>query len=302
MNAAHPRLDALVARAAHCGRRTMAVVYPTDEASLRAALDADALGFCKPVLVGPEVMIRAAAVQARIDITACTIVNTDPAPGAAAEVAVALARTGEVSGLVKGGLHSDDLLRAVIAKSSGLHTTRRLSHAFVFDCPRYEKLLIISDAVVTVMPSLLKKQYILANAVAFAIALGIAAPKAAILSAVETPTPAIPNTVEAAALIAWAHANLPAAQVDGPFAFDNAISKRAAQIKGIHSAVAGDADILLMPNLEAGNILYKSLVYMGGAECAGLVLGAKVPIVLTSRADSPRARVASCALAALVAP
>ncbi len=302
---AHPRLDALIGRARDCidaerDPPALAIVYPVDAAPLQAAADAAQAGLITPVLVGPAARIQAAASARGISLAAWRVVDTEDVPRAAADAAVSLARDGDVFALAKGSLHSDDLLRAVIAKSSGMHTKRKLSHAFVFDCPAYHKLLIVADAVVNISPSTRRKQDIIANATAFGQALGIAWPKLAILSAVETPTPLIPTTTEAAGLIAWAKEEIPAAQIDGPFAFDNAISKRAAEVKKIASTVAGDADILIVPNLEAGNILYKSLVYMGGAECAGLVLGAKVPIVLTSRADTPKARVASCALAILM--
>lgn len=297
MSASHPRLAALIASARTAHPPAMAMVYPVDAAPLQAAQEAAAAGLVQPVLVGPRVRIQAVADQLKIDVGNWRIVDTEDAPRAAADASVALARGGEVAALAKGSLHSDDLLRAVIAKSSGMHTDSRLSHCFWFDVPSYHKPLMIADAVVNVAPNLLKKQAIVANAVAFAARVGVPWPKVAILSAVETPTPAIPTTMEAAQLIAWCKDNVPTAQIDGPFAFDNAISRRAAQVKGITSAVAGDADLLLVPNLEAGNILYKSLVYMGHAECAGLVLGAKVPIVLTSRADSALARVGSCALA-----
>jgi phosphate acetyltransferase len=296
----HPRLAALTARAAGA-KLPMAFVYPVDAGSLQAVADAEAGGIVTPFVVGPRARMEAMAREHHLATGQWQWIDTEDVPRASADAAVALAREGRVRALAKGSLHSDDLLRAVIAKNSGMHTDSRLSHAFWFDCPRYDKPLIVADAVVNVAPNIVKKKAIIANAVAFAQAIGLAHPKVAILSAVETPTPAIPTTIEAATLIDWAKTYVPAAQIDGPFAFDNAISLHAAQIKGIVSPVAGQADILIVPNLEAGNILYKSLVYMGGAECAGLVLGARVPIVLTSRADSPAARVASCALAAIVA-
>jgi phosphate acetyltransferase len=300
---AHLRLDALIASARGLGAPALAIVYPVDAAPLIAAAEAAALGLLRPVLVGPAARIASAAMLAQVDIQGWRMVDTEDDPArtgaAAAARATALAKAGEVAGLVKGSLHSDTYLRAAFAKGAGLRTARRISHAFWFDCPRYHKPLIVADAVVNIAPNTLKKQHIIANAVSFAHSVGIAVPKVAIVSAVETPTAAVPTSVEAGALVAWARDNVANAIVEGPFAMDNAISLEAARIKGLRSEVAGDADILIVPNAETGNILYKSLVYLGGAECAGLVLGATVPIVLTSRADSARARVASCALAVL---
>jgi phosphate acetyltransferase/phosphate butyryltransferase len=261
-------------------------------------------GIARPLLIGNRELIVRAAAAAEVDISGFEIEATGADARAAAESAVALARSGALSALMKGSLHTDELMSAVVHKSTGLRGERRISHAFVFDMPRYPKLLALADCVVNIAPQMQVKCDILSNAIELLRRIGVARPKVAIVAAVETINPAIQATLDAQAL-----ADLGRAQglwgdaiVEGPFGFDNAISAEAARTKGIASEVAGDADLLLVPDLNAGNMLYKSFVYLGGGECAGLVLGARVPIVLTSRADSLVARVASVALAMLAAP
>jgi len=255
------------------------------------------------LLIGPRDAILRAAAAAEIDVARFEIVPSADGPRAAAEQATALARAGAVAALMKGSLHTDELMASIVHKGTGLRGASRISHAFLFDLPRYPKLLGLADCVVNIAPHLRAKRDILGNAVALLQRLGIARPKVGIVAAVETVNPSIPATVDAQALVEAArHGAWPGAIVEGPLGFDNAISREAARIKGIDSQVAGDADLLVIPDLNAGNILYKSFVYIGGGECAGLVLGARVPIVLTSRADSLTARLASVALAVLAAP
>jgi len=236
-------------------------------------------------------------------VRAFEIVDAGPSAGEAAATSVSLARAGAIGALMKGSLHTDLMMSAVVRRETGLRGGRRISHAFLFDIPRYHKLLALADCVVNIAPDLRTKRDVLANAIELLQRIGIAAPKVGVVAAVETVNPAIPATQDAEALVAEGRAGAwPGAIVDGPFGFDNAISADAARTKQIVSDVAGDPDLLLMPDLNAGNMLYKSFTYIGGADCAGLVLGTLVPIVLTSRADSLRARVASVALAALTAP
>ena len=276
------------------------VVHPTDEASLGGVIAAAEQGLIVPLLIGPEDKIRAAAEAASIDLSPYELVATEHSHAAAAK-AVALARAGEVQALMKGKLHTDELMRAVVARETGLRTERRLSHIFAFDVPTYAQPLFITDAAINVAPTLEHKRDIVQNAIDLAHALGIECPKVAVLSAVETVTPIIPSTLDAAALCKMAdRGQLSGALVDGPLAFDNAVSPEAAHIKGIVSPVAGQADILVVPDLEAGNMLAKQLEYLGGAEGAGIVLGARVPIILTSRADDAISRLASCALAVML--
>ena len=297
----HPKLEALVARCAALPPLPTAVVHPCDVPSLDGALRAAEAGLIAPILVGPHSRIRATALQAGLDLGTWTILDT-PHSHASAERAVALVREGGAAALMKGSLHTDELMAAVVAKEGGLRTARRVSHVFVMDVPTYAKLLLITDAAVNILPSLEDKADIIANAIELAQALGIATPKVAILSAVETVTAKLPSTIEAAALCKMAErGQIKGGLLDGPLAFDNAISKEAARTKGIDSEVAGDADILLVPDLEAGNMLAKTLTFLGGADAGGVVLGARVPIVLTSRADSLAARMASCAIAVLQA-
>jgi phosphate acetyltransferase len=280
---------------------TTAVVHPCDRESLLGALEAAAKGLIVPVLVGPEAKIRAAAAAANIALTGVQIVATEHSH-AAAERAVAMARAGEVQALMKGSLHTDELMGAVVAEATGLRTDRRISHVFVMDVPTYPKLLLVTDAAINIHPDLDTKRDICQNAIDLAQVLGITLPKVALLSAVETVNAKIQSTLDAAALCKMAErGQIQGGILDGPLAFDNAISAAAAKIKAIVSPVAGDADILVVPDLEAGNILAKELSYLAAAESAGVVLGARVPIVLTSRADSARTREASAAVMVLLA-
>lgn len=277
------------------------VVHPCDRVSIEGAFSARDEGLATPVLVGPRGKIEAAAAAAGVSLAGVEIVDA-PHSHAAAEKAVELVRKGELEALMKGSLHTDEVMGAVVREATGLRTERRISHVFVLDVPNYCKPLLVTDAAINILPTLAEKRDIAQNAIDLAHALGIVRPKLAILSAVETVEPKIPSTVEAAALCKMAdRGQITGADLDGPLAFDNAISPEAAKAKHISSTVAGDADILLVPDLEAGNILAKQLVYLADAEDAGLVLGARVPIVLTSRADGVRARVVSCALAQLFA-
>jgi phosphate acetyltransferase/phosphate butyryltransferase len=280
-------------------RLPTAVVHPCDVVSIRGAVEARDAGLIHPVLVGPRGKIEAAARQADVVIDGLEIVDA-PHSHAAAEQAVAMARAGRVSALMKGALHSDELLRPAVNRRSGLRTERRMSHVFAFDVAHYPKPLFITDAAMNIAPDLEDKRDIAQNAIDLCHAVGIGTPKLAALSAVETVSSKLPSTLHAAALCKMAdRGQITGALVDGPLAFDNAISREAAAVKNIRSPVAGDADILLVPDLEAGNMLAKQLVYFADATPAGLVLGARAPIVLTSRSDSGAARLASCALAVL---
>jgi len=277
-----------------------AVVHPCDEPSLQGALEAAARGLIQPVLVGPEARIRDLAEACGLDLAACEWQPTAHSH-ASAEVAARLAAAGEVEGLMKGSLHTDELMSAVLAEP-GLRTGRRLSHVFRFDVPLYDKPLLITDAALNIQPTLLDKVDIVQNAIDLCRVLGCAEPRVAILSAVETVNPAIPSTLDAAALCKMAdRGQITGALLDGPLAFDNAVSPEAARIKGIASEVAGHADILVVPDLESGNMLSKQLQYLAGASSCGVVLGARVPIALTSRADGPTARMASALLLQLLA-
>jgi phosphate acetyltransferase len=276
-----------------------AVVHPCDNASLIGALEARDERLIVPVLVGPIAKIRKAADQANVSLEGIDTVDA-PHSHAAAENATAMARSGAVEAIMKGALHTDEVMAAVVHPENGLHTERRISHVFVLDVPHYPKPLLITDAAININPSLDDKRDIVQNAIDLAHALRIAVPKVAILSAVETVTSKIKSTVEAAALCKMAdRGQITGGLLDGPLAFDNAVSKEAAATKNIVSTVAGDADIMVTPDLEAGNMLVKQLVYLAGAEAAGIVLGARVPIMLTSRADGTLARIASCAVAQL---
>jgi phosphotransacetylase len=278
-----------------------AVAYPCEESALTAAVEAAQAGLIKPILVGPADTLRAIARRADIDLEPYVVVDA-PDSRAAAAKAVELVRKGEAEVLMKGSLHTDEFLGAIVARETGLRTGRRLSHVFIMDVPTYHKALIITDAAINIAPDLEAKADIVQNAIDLAIALGVARPKVAILSAVETVTSKIPSTIDAAALCKMAdRGQIRGGLLDGPLAFDNAISKAAAKTKGITSEVAGDADILLAPDLEAGNMLAKQLSFLANADSAGLVLGARVPVVLTSRADSVRARLASAAVAVRLA-
>lgn len=276
-----------------------AVVHPVDGRSLAGAAQAARETLIEPILVGPEAKIRAAAQDAGQDIDGFQIVDA-PHSHAAAAAAVRLVREGQAQALMKGALHTDEVMSAVIDADTGLRTERRVSHVFVMDVATYPKLLLITDAAINIYPTLDDKRDIVQNAIDLGRALGIEAPKVAILSAVETVYPKIPSTVEAAALCKMAdRGQITGGILDGPLAFDNAISVEAAEAKGITSAVAGDADILMVPDLEAGNMLAKQLDYLADAQAAGIVLGARVPIMLTSRADGAASRVVSCAIAQL---
>lgn len=291
--------DRLLAMAQNLPRLPTAVVHPCDEYALKSALQSYDLGLISPLLVGPEARILAAAEQAGVDISPLEIVDSPHSHGSA-EQAVALVREGRARAVMKGALHTDEIMSAVVSKSNGLRSERRMSHVYVMDVPTYPKPLIITDAAINIQPDLQTKADIVQNAVDLAHAIGIETPKVALLSAVETITPRMPSTVEAGALCKMAdRGQITGAVLDGPLAFDNAVSMRAVATKGINSPVAGQADILVAPDLEAGNMIAKQLVYLAGAEAAGIVLGAKVPIILTSRADNSRARVASAAIAVL---
>ncbi|MFZ1468122.1 MAG: bifunctional enoyl-CoA hydratase/phosphate acetyltransferase [Paracoccaceae bacterium] len=293
------RFAALMKAAAPLAPVRTAVVHPCDALSLDGAMEAAAKGMIVPILVGPKARIEAAAAEAGRDLTGVEIVDV-PHSHAAAERAVALAREGRVEMLMKGKIHTDELLEPVFHRDTGLRTERRMSHVFVLDVPNYPKPLLISDAAINIFPDLTTKRDIVQNAVDLARALGIAVPKVALLSAVETVNPKIPSTVDASALCKMAdRGQITGGLLDGPLAFDNAVSKAAAAAKGIQSEVAGDADILIVPDLEAGNMIAKQLIYLAGADAAGIVLGARIPIVLTSRADGVLSRLASTAVAQL---
>ncbi|HEX5865724.1 MAG TPA: bifunctional enoyl-CoA hydratase/phosphate acetyltransferase [Casimicrobiaceae bacterium] len=281
------------------GRMKMAVVHPCDQVSLSAALDARAAGLIEPVLIAPRARLQAVAEQSGLKLDEVTMEDV-PHSEAAAARAVELALKGEVEGLMKGSLHTDELMAAVV--KSALRTGRRMSHCFIMQTPAYPRPFIITDAAINIAPTLQDKADIIRNAVDLAHAFGIARPRVAILAAVETINPNMPATLDAAALCKMAdRGQITGAVLDGPLAFDNAVSAAAARTKGIVSEVAGAADILVVPDLESGNMLAKQLEYLGGAASAGIVLGARVPIVLTSRADTREARIASCAVALVVA-
>jgi phosphotransacetylase len=291
----------MIARAAAKGSVKTAIVWPGDEVSLGGAIQAYRDKLIIPVLVGSESAIRALAATLNLDLTGIEIVDV-PHSKLAAIKAVELARTNQVQMLMKGSLHTDEIMGAVVSREGGLRTGRRISHVFALDVPSYHKTLFVTDAAVNIQPDLETKISILQNAIDMMITLEVENPKVAILSAVESVNPAIPSTLDAAALCKMAdRGQITGAIVDGPLAFDNAISSDAARIKKIKSPVAGDPDLLMVPNLEAGNILFKQLQYLAGALAAGVVVGAKVPVVLTSRADGELARMASCALGVLLA-
>jgi len=278
-----------------------AVVHPCDTAAIDAVVSAARLGLIRPILVGPEARIREAARQARAELDGWEIVDA-PHSHAAAAQAVDLVLQGRAEALMKGSLHTDELMGAVVRRVDGLRTARRISHCFVMDVPAYEQALIISDAAVNIAPTLEEKIDIVQNAIDLAHALQFPEVRVAILSAMETVNPKVPSTIEAAALCKMAdRKQITGAILDGPLALDNAIDLSAAEIKHIDSPVAGRANVLIVPDLEAGNMLAKSLSFLAGADAAGIVLGAKVPIILTSRADSELSRLASCAVAVLVA-
>lgn len=291
--------DRLMAEARKLSPLRTAVVHPCDQSALEAALQIHELGLVEPLLVGPVARIKAAAEASGLDISGLEIIDA-PHSHASAEKAVALVREGRAKALMKGSLHTDEIMSAVVAKSGGLRTERRMSHVYVMDVPTYPKPLLITDAAINIAPDLETKADIVQNAIDLARAIGIDLPKVALLSAVETITPRLQSTVEAGALCKMAdRGQITDGLLDGPLAFDNAISMRAAATKGIKSEVAGQADILVAPDLEAGNMIAKQLMYLAGAEAAGIVLGAQVPIILTSRADDSRTRIASAVVAGL---
>ena len=279
----------------------VAVVHPCDRSSLSAALDAAAAGLIVPVLVAPRARLDAVAEEAGLDLSGLVIEDV-PHSHAAAARAAELARDGAVEALMKGSLHTDELMAAVVSSTAGLRTKRRVSHCFVLQTPHYPRPFIVTDAAINLAPTLEQKADIIRNAIELAQVIGVAEPKVAILAAVETVSPSMPATLDAAALCKMAdRGQITGGVLDGPLAFDNAVSIAAARTKGIASRVAGQADILVVPDLESGNMLAKQLMYMGDAASAGIVLGAKVPIILTSRADSRDSRIASCAIALMLA-
>jgi phosphate acetyltransferase/phosphate butyryltransferase len=278
----------------------LALAYPCDALALQAALQIEAEGLARPLLVGPPVEMARAAAAADIDLRRFECVATGSSAAEAAQHAVTLARDGAAELLMKGSLHTDEMMSAVVRRTSGMRTGVRISHVFLLDLPRYPKLLALTDCAVNIAPSLPAKRAIVANAVQFLQKLGIAQPQVAVLAATEMVNPAMPATLDAQALVELARqGEWPGATVEGPFGFDNAFSAQAARIKHIESSMPGHADVLLVPDVNAGNLLYKACTYVAGGEGAGLVLGTRVPIAMTSRADSVFARVASVALAVL---
>ena len=295
------KYERLLAAAKSVPKLKVAVAHPCDEASLGAALQAASMQIIEPILVGPPEKILAAASALKEDISRFRIVEAAHSHEAA-DKAVALVKAGEAEALMKGSLHTDELMGAVVRRDGGLRTARRVSHCFVMDVPGHETVLIITDAAVNIAPTLEEKRDIIQNAIDLAHALRVETVRVAILSAMETINTKVPSTIEAAALCKMAdRGQITGALVDGPLALDNAIDLGAAKIKKIQSPVAGQANVLVVPDLEAGNMLAKSLTFLADADAAGIVLGARVPIILTSRADSTITRLASCAVASLVA-
>jgi phosphate acetyltransferase len=301
-NRPNSKYDRLIAAAKAVPAVSTVVVHPCDESSLRGAVEAAEAGIIKPILVGPAAKIKDTAAKHGLNISGFEIVDA-PHSEAAAATAVELIHAARAEMLMKGSLHTDELMRSVTAKATGLRTERRISHVFVMDVPAYADTVFVTDAAINIFPDLECKRDIIQNAIDLFTQAGFGtSPRVAILSAVETVTSKIPSTIEAAALCKMAdRGQITGGLLDGPLAFDNAIDMEAARIKGIKSEVAGRAQILLVPDLEAGNMLAKNLTYFAKADGAGIVLGARVPIVLTSRADTPRARMASCAVASLYA-
>ncbi len=301
MERKHEKYEQLIARCKALPPTPTAVAHPCDQSSLQGAVDAAKAGLIAPILVGPRSRLEAVAKEHGIDISKLQVVDAAHSD-ASALAAVALVRAGKAEALMKGSLHTDELLSAVIKRDTGLRTARRISHCFVMDVPGHPEPLIITDAAVNIAPTLKDKVHIVQNAIDLAHDLGTKEIRVAILSAMETVNPDVPSTLEAAALCKMAdRKQITGGLLDGPLALDNAISMEAAKIKQIDSPVAGRANVLVVPDLEAGNMLAKSLTFLAGADAAGIVLGARVPIILTSRADSLIARLASCAVAALVA-
>jgi phosphate acetyltransferase len=297
----HEKFERLVQAAQRASAISMAVAHPCNDVSLESAIEAARLHLVKPILVGPEARIRDVAAAAKMDLDGFEIVDARHSHESAAK-AVELVRAGRAEALMKGSLHTDELMSAVVARETGLRTSRRVSHCFILDVPGHDNPLIITDAAVNIAPSLAEKVDIVQNAIDLAHALGATDVRVAVLSAVETVNPNVPSTIEAAALCKMAdRGQITGALIDGPLALDNAISLEAAKVKQINSPVAGRANVLIAPDLEAGNMLAKSLSFLAGADAAGIVLGARAPIVLTSRADALLTRLASCAVAVLVA-
>jgi phosphotransacetylase len=295
------KYEALLERCSSLEAIPTAVAHPCEKSALAGAVEAGEMGLIHPILVGPAAKIKEVALEAGIAIGKAEIVDA-PHSHASAAKAVELVRQGKAELLMKGSLHTDELLGAVVARETGLRTGRRISHVFVMDVPTYHKVLVVTDAAINIAPALEDKADICQNAVDLCVSLGLQKPKVAVLAAVETVNSKMPATLDAAALCKMAdRGQITNCIIDGPMAFDNAISKQAAITKGIESPVAGDPDILLVPDLEAGNILAKQLIFLANADSAGLVLGARVPVILTSRADSVRSRIASCAVAVLTA-
>ncbi|KRR11394.1 phosphate acetyltransferase [Bradyrhizobium jicamae] len=297
------KYDKLIAAAKGVPTVSTVVVHPCDESSLRGAIESAEAGIIKAILVGPAARIKDTAAKHNLNISGCEVVDTPNTEAAAATKGVELIHQGKGEVLMKGSLHTDEIMRAVTAKVGGLRTERRISHVFVMDVPAYTDTVFVTDAAINIAPDLDAKRDIIQNAVDLFNHAGFGTmPRVAILSAVETVTAKIPSTIEAAALCKMAdRKQITGALLDGPLAFDNAIDLEAARIKGIKSEVAGRAQILVVPDLESGNMLAKNLTYFAKADGAGVVLGARVPVVLTSRADSPRSRMASAAIAALQA-
>ncbi len=297
----HDKYDRLIHTAKQLPPIAIAVAHPCDAVSLESAVEAARLGIVKPILVGPVARVRKIAADAKLDISSFELVDSEHSQDSAAK-AVALVKAGKAEALMKGSLHTDELMAAVVARDTGIRTARRISHCFIMDVPGHADALIITDAAVNIAPTLETKVDIVQNAIDLAKALGAPEVRVAILSAMETVNPKVPSTIEAAALCKMAdRGQITGALLDGPLALDNAISPDAAAIKHIVSPVAGRANVLLVPDLEAGNMLAKSLTFLAGADAAGIVLGARVPIVLTSRADLLLTRLASCAIAVAVA-
>jgi phosphate acetyltransferase len=297
----HAKYERLISLAKRVAPAKTVVVHPCDETSLLGATEAAEAGIIVPILVGPPRKIASAAQRHGIDVEPFEIIEAPHSDGAAAR-GVELIREGKGELLMKGSLHTDELMRAVTSSATGLRTVRRLSHVFIMDVPTYKETLFITDAAINIFPDLEAKRDIVQNVIDLFTDIGLGTPRVALLSAVETVTSKIPSTIEAAALCKMAErGQITGGLLDGPLAFDNAIDPEAAKIKGIESEVAGRAQILVVPDLEAGNMLAKNLTFLTKADAAGIVLGARVPIVLTSRADSVRARMASCAVAVLYA-
>lgn len=299
---AFPRLSALIERARYTGSvaPAIALIYPCDVYAIDAARQLVARRIARPLLVGPCAMIKRAAAMAEVVAADFEIIDVPGAPTASVLRAIELAQRGEVAAMIKGSLHTDELMSVFVSRQAGMRAGLRISHLALYDLPRYPKLLGLTDCAVNVSPALDAKREILGNAIQLLATLGVCSPKVAVLAAVQQVNPAIPSTLDAAALVELAHRNAwPGVEVAGPLGLDSALSKDAARMNQIDSSVCGDADVLLVPSLDAGNILYKSFKYVGGGESAGLVLGASVPLVVTSRSDSTLSRIASVALAVL---